>query len=573
MGGSRPGASSAGAARSSRAESEGVPAVTDVSSSEATSSETSEYRSQRHRLATFGVGPAVAEAPQDGAGGAAREGDDGFASLDEQPGFFNPLAAKEARQWAAGARVYASMPGCAIADRPPGLPRDSVALRKSTDTWQGSFIMQCDPDAYAANPLGVEAELRARLGEVFVRVECWGLAAMDAALTPDAGRLALDDDPGAPPPPGLVMLGSKKEMERLCAVGASLAGGVARACCAPWSVLARSTDETDDEFGRELARLELGAFLEAQGLPLHRAAPLLEAPDLAVAKGLLAQLATDAQTTLGDLRVLLACSQRDGRLAVGLPRARAAKRREPAAHAAVRGAHEVLALRFGVLDDDVGLVTVQPHARCAVVDAASRPDVVFLRMLAVDDGSSPKRKLRSSSCEFVPKHFVAPSPPNSPARGPAAATPAHMRPPASPKLPDRRAANGKAATGNTAPGQFVPYTHPQRRNGAAARADDGEPAPNSADKGGYKKGNKNGYKKDYSKDKPKRVFKNKKSIPCCYFLRNLCENGDSCKFSHDASLTGLDTGCSWGKDCRYGHYYDPYAKDACEPCDAAVTAE
>ncbi|KAH8096111.1 serine-type endopeptidase [Aureococcus anophagefferens] len=70
LGGSRPGASSAGAARSSRAESEGVPAVTD-----------------------------------DGAGGAAREGDDGFASLDEQPGFFNPLAAKEARQWAAGARV------------------------------------------------------------------------------------------------------------------------------------------------------------------------------------------------------------------------------------------------------------------------------------------------------------------------------------------------------------------------------------------------------------------------------------------------------------------------------------
>ena len=36
---------------------------------------------------------------------------------------------------------------------------------------------------------------------------------------------------------------------------------------------------------------------------------------------------------------------------------------------------------------------------------------------------------------------------------------------------------------------------------------------------------------------------------------------------------GLDAGCSWGKDCRYGHYYDPYAKDACEPCDAAVTAE
>ena len=100
-----------------------MPAVTDVSSSEATSSETSEYRSQRHRLATFGVGPAVAEAPPDGAGGAAREGDDGFASLDEQPGFFNPLAAKEARQWAAGARVYASMPGCAIPDRPPGLPR------------------------------------------------------------------------------------------------------------------------------------------------------------------------------------------------------------------------------------------------------------------------------------------------------------------------------------------------------------------------------------------------------------------------------------------------------------------
>ncbi|KAH8063766.1 hypothetical protein JL722_2953 [Aureococcus anophagefferens] len=403
LGGSRPGASSAGAARSSRAESEGVPAVTDVSSSEATSSETSEYRSQRHRLATFGVGPAVAEAPQDGAGGAAREGDDGFASLDEQPGFFNPLAAKEARQWAAGARVYASMPGCAIADRPPGLPRDSVALRKSTDTWQGSFIMHAD-----------------------------------------------------------------------------------------------------------------------------------------------------------------------GRLAVGLPRARAAKRREPAAHAAVRGAHEVLALRFGVLDDDVGLVTVQPHARCAVVDAASRPDVVFLRVLAVDDGSSPKRKLRSSSSEFVPKHFVAPSPPNSPA-GPAAATPrTRGRPRAQAAGPARRQRQGRHGQHGAGPVRALHApAAPQRR----AAADDDAPAPNSADKGGYKKGNKNGYKKDYSKDKPKRVFKNKKSIPCCYFLRNLCENGDSCKFSHDASLTGLDTGCSWGKDCRYGHYYDPYAKDACEPCDAAVTAE
>ncbi|KAH8044236.1 ubiquitin-protein transferase [Aureococcus anophagefferens] len=199
--------------------------------------------------------------------------------------------------------ISASMPGCAIADRPPGLPRDSVALRKSTDTWQGSFIMQCDPDAYAANPLGVEAELRARLGEVFVRVECWGLAAMDAALTPDAGRLALDDDPGAPPPPGLVMLGSKKEMERLCAVGVPRRR---RRAGLRALVRARAVHGRDRRRVRPGARGgSSSARSSAQGLPLHRAAPLLEAPDLAVAKGLLAQLATDAQTTLGDLRVLL----------------------------------------------------------------------------------------------------------------------------------------------------------------------------------------------------------------------------------------------------------------------------
>ena len=64
--------------------------------------------------------------------------------------------------------------------------------------------------------------------------------------------------------------------------------------------------------------------------------------------------------------------------------------------------------------------------------------------------------------------------------------------------------------------------------------------------------------KDKKKWNPKKKWaSNKKNIPCCYFLRNMCENGDDCKFGHDQALIGLDTCCSWGKDCRYGHYYDP----------------
>ena len=66
--------------------------------------------------------------------------------------------------------------------------------------------------------------------------------------------------------PSLLLLGSKKEMEQLCDVGRELAPVANAAPCAvPWSVLARATYASDDEFGKELARLELSAFLEAQG--------------------------------------------------------------------------------------------------------------------------------------------------------------------------------------------------------------------------------------------------------------------------------------------------------------------
>ena len=50
----------------------------------------------------------------------------------------------------------------------------------------------------------------------------------------------------------------------------------------------------------------------------------------------------------------------------------------------------MLALRLGVLDDaGTALKTVQPHAKTVVADARSRPDVCFLRCLAVDDGTAP----------------------------------------------------------------------------------------------------------------------------------------------------------------------------------------
>jgi len=213
--------------------------------------------------------------------------------------------------------------------------------------------------------------------------------------------------------PSLLLLGSKKEMEQLCDVGRELAPVANAAPCAvPWSVLARATDASDDEFGKELARLELSAFLEAQGLAVVRndAPPLVEqsCPDLAACAPLLPTLRGDANQPLADLRVLLAAHLVEGRLVVGLPRASRARLGEPPAHAAARGAHEVLALRLGVLDDaGTALKTVQPHAKTVVADARSRPDVCFLRCLAVDDGTAPTQ-LTVQNGEFVPQLFVPP---------------------------------------------------------------------------------------------------------------------------------------------------------------------
>ena len=140
------------------------------------------------------------------------------------------------------------------------------------------------------------------------------------------------------------------------------------------------------------------------------APPLVEqsCPDLAACAPLLPTLRGDANQPLADLRVLLAAHLVEGRLVVGLPRASRARLGEPPAHAAARGAHEVLALRLGVLDDaGTALKTVQPHAKTVVADARSRPDVCFLRCLAVDDGTAPTQ-LTVQNGEFVPQLFVPP---------------------------------------------------------------------------------------------------------------------------------------------------------------------
>ena len=201
------------------------------------------------------------------------------------------------------------------------------------------------------SPLGAERELSARLGEGGVRVECWGREALNTPLTAETDVRLVNEHFEDIAAPSLLLLGSKKEMEQLCDVGRELAPVANAAPCAvPWSVLARATDASDDEFGKELARLELSAFLEAQGLAVVRndAPPLVEqsCPDLAACAPLLPTLRGDANQPLADLRVLLAAHLVKVGWSSGLPRASRARLGEPPAHAAARGAHEVLALRW-----------------------------------------------------------------------------------------------------------------------------------------------------------------------------------------------------------------------------------
>ena len=103
--------------------------------------------------------------------------------------YFDPSAAEDAARWAAGCReVVVLMPGSRRADRPPGLPHDSVALLKQPGAWPGSFLLRCDPEAYRRDRRGVLDELTRVVGAAALRVESWGLAG---------------DPPGEPAPAGL----------------------------------------------------------------------------------------------------------------------------------------------------------------------------------------------------------------------------------------------------------------------------------------------------------------------------------------------------------------------------------
>ena len=72
-----------------------------------------------------------------------------------------------------------------------------------------------------------------------------------------------------------------------------------------------------------------------------------------------------------------------------------------------------------------------------------------------------------------------------------------------------------------------------------------------------------GFKKPPQRKVPRNFSgKDPKSVVCCYFLRDMCKNGDDCKFSHDRALAG--GACSWGADCRYGH--GKSGQNECPPC-------
>ena len=424
----------------------------------------------------------------------------------------------------------------------------------------GTFVLQCDPHKYANDPLGAERELSARLGEGGVRVECWGREALNTPLTAETDVRLVNEHFEDIAAPSLLLLGSKKEMEQLCDVGRELAPVANAAPCAvPWSVLARATDASDDEFGKELARLELSAFLEAQGLAVVRndAPPLVEqsCPDLAACAPLLPTLRGDANQPLADLRVLLAAHLVEGRLVVGLPRASRARLGEPPAHAAARGAHEVLALRLGVLDDaGTALKTVQPHAKTVVADARSRPDVCFLRCLAVDDGTAPTQ-LTVQNGEFVPQLFVPPP----------LAPPTHQN--AFYQGGYQRGSQGRGRGRGRGRGF---YEHPNRGKDSPDQAPRKKKLfpvrTESREKNEKYQRNfpqpRVGFKKPPQRKVPRNFSgKDPKSVICCYFLRDQCRNGDDCKFSHDRALAG--GACSWGADCRYGH---GKGQSECPPC-------
>ena len=440
----------------------------------------------------------------------------------QQEHFFSPVAAGEARAWACGQRVHAHMPGCACPDRPRNMPLDSVALRKERGSWVGTFVLQCDPHKYANDPLGAERELSARLGEGGVRVECWGREALNTPLTAETDvRLVNEhfEDIAAPS----LLFGLEKEMEQLCDVGRELAPVANAAPCAvPWSVLARATDASDDEFGKELARLELSAFLEAQGLAVVRndAPPLVEqsCPDLAACAPLLPTFRGDANQPLADLRVLLAAHLVEGRLVVGLPRASRARLGELPAHAAARGAHEVLALRLGVLDDaGTALKTVQPHAKTGSGRRAVAAGRLLLRCLAVDDGTAPTQ-LTVQNGEFVPQLFVPPPLPHRRTRTRSTKV----------GISEARAAAAVEAA------EGASTSTPTGARTLQIKLQEEEALPlGGRNREKNEKYQRNfpqprvGFKKPPQRKVPRNFSgKDPKSVVCCYFLRDMCKNGD-----------------------------------------------
>ena len=79
--------------------------------------------------------------------------------------------------------------------------------------------------------------------------------------------------------------------------------------------------------------------------------------------------------------------------------------------------------------------------------------------------------------------------------------------------------------------------------------------------------------------------KGRREVPCCYFLRNICENGDNCKFDHPEGGGGPKPAsakvkkclefskkgrCSRGDACAFAHVakekVERIAADGPKPC-------
>ena len=210
-------------------------------------------------------------------------------------------------------------------------------------------------------------------------------------------------------------------------------------------------------------------------------------------------------------------------------------------------------LRLGVLDDaGTALKTVQPHAKTVVADARSRPDVCFLRCLAVDDGTAPTQ-LTVQNGEFVPQcscRLLCPT------GAPERVLPRWVsaRPGARPQARPRKGFYEHPNRGKDSPDKRRARRSSSpcgRRAGRRARNTSGtSPSPEwaSSRSSGRRRGTSG---------------KDPKAVVCCYFLRDMCKNGDDCKFSHDRALAG--GACSWGADCRYGHGKGS-AQNECPPC-------